>query len=408
MDLAATRLVALLGSFAWVLPGPKCRAEFLAPRFIGIEVLGCGRSPGMHESVDIESLRRAFREQRYFASLDGLRTISIVPVVWHHATPRPYSGLLGRGPIGVDLFFAISGFLITTLLVRERLRLGRIDLVAFYARRSVRIFPLYYLVLGLHLGFALFVRPDWEPSRNFLVRWPYYATYTANWLRVADQAGSALFVFAWSLCTEEQFYAFWAPVLRWCRRLTIAAVIMGLWLLVDILLECGCSGTQRFRSSWLFTVVTSFASPIGFGALLALAIHDEKIGYWLWFLLGRRMSSPVIGAVVLSLVVYPWAKPPILHLGLALLVLCCSLRRDHGLSRLLDNAPMRFVGRISYGIYLWHVPVIGAIRTLMPDLREHASAVFACALPLSLALAAVSYRTFEQPVMKLGKGFRRG
>lgn len=350
---------------------------------------------------------RSFLEERYFASLDGLRTMSIVPVVWHHATPHPYPGLLGRGPIGVDLFFAISGFLITTLLVRERTRFARVDLAAFYARRSLRIFPLYYLVFGLHLLYALFVRPDWQPSRAFLERAAYYATYTANWQTALSSTGPALFVFAWSLCTEEQFYAFWAPTLRWCRRLSTAAVFIAIWLVIDIMLEYGVVRTPVPGTELLVTIVTSFASPIGFGALLALAIHDRAIGPRLMALVGRRHSATLIGAIVLSLIVVPWAKPPILHLGLAGLVLCCSVRRDHGLKCLFDNAPARFVGRISYGIYLWHVPVIGAIRSAVPGLRDHAAGVFALALPLSVAVAALSYRYFEQRLLAAGARFRR-
>ncbi len=355
-----------------------------------------------------DRLFRSFLEQRYFASLDGLRMVSIVPVVWHHSTPRPYSGLMGRGPIGVDLFFAISGFLITTLLVRERKRVGRIDLAAFYARRSLRIFPLYYLVLGLHLVFALWVRPDWEPSRNFLARWPYYAIYIANWTTELTPAGPALFVFAWSLCTEEQFYAFWAPVLRWCRHLSAAAFVIGTWLLLDILLESGVIGDPSFRHSLPVTIVTSFASPIGFGALLALAIHDEALGPRLMQIVGRRHSATLVAVVVVSLVIVPWAKTPVLHLGLAVLVLCCSVRHDHGLVRLFDSEGTRFIGRISYGIYLWHVPLIGLVRTLCPSLREQAGTVFVLALPLSVAVATLSHRLFEQPLLELGTRFRRG
>jgi len=352
-------------------------------------------------------IRREFLERRHFPSLDGLRTISIIPVVWHHSTPHLYAGLLGRGPIGVDLFFAISGFLITTLLVRERNQLGRIALSAFYARRSLRIFPLYYLVFCLHWLFAVFVRPDWEPSRGFMQRWPYYVTYSANWMRAHTSAGPALFVFAWSLCTEEQFYAFWAPVLRWCRRVSTAALIIGAWLTLDIVLENGLGQGMIANDGLIFTVVTSFASPIGFGALFALAIHDDTIGPRLVRLVGGRHSATLVGLVVMSLIVAPWAQVPFLHFGLGLLVVCCSVRRDHGLSRLFDNAAARFIGRISYGIYLWHVPVIGAIRTVAPALREQAAVVFGLALPLSIAVAALSYRYIEQPLLAHGAKFRK-
>jgi peptidoglycan/LPS O-acetylase OafA/YrhL len=316
-------------------------------------------------------------------------------------------GLLGRGPIGVDLFFAISGFLITTLLVRERLLTGKIDLLAFYARRSLRIFPLYYLVLGLHVVFALFVRPKWGPSRNFLAVAGYYATYTANWVRSSELSGPALFMFGWSLCTEEQFYAFWAPVLTACRRLWCASTVIALWLLLDILLERRGVGGGSFDRSLLVTVVTSFASPIGFGALLALGMHHRFSDYWLWSLLGRRLASPIVGALVVSLIVFPWAPATLLHFALALLVVSCSLRPDHGLAWLLDNQPMRFVGRISYGIYLLHVPVIGAVRGVFPNLRPYPVWIFAFAVPLSVAVAAVSYRMFERPLLSLGARYRR-
>jgi len=361
----------------------------------------------MTDPAETERLRRAFLEQRYFASLDGLRAISIVPVVWHHCSLQPHAGILGRGPLGVDLFFAISGFLITTLLVRERGRFGQIDLAAFYARRSLRIFPLYYLVFGLHLLYALFVRPDWEPCRRFLARWPYYATYTANWLSGVEQAGPALFVFAWSLCTEEQFYAFWAPVLRWSRRLSLAAGIIGAWLIVDILLEHWCGGGSEPGRSLSYRIITSFSGSIGFGALLALAIHDKTLGAWLWRLVGRRHSATVAAALVVILVASPWARTPVMYLCLALLVLCCAVRRDHGLSRLLDPAAPRFIGRISYGIYLWHLPAIGLVQAVAPRWREQPVMVFVLALPLSVGIAAVSYRFFEQRMLALGARFRR-
>src|SRR5262249_2721724 len=119
-------------------------------------------------------------QMKRFDSLDGLRCLAIVPVVWHHATPRPLEGVLGRGPLGVDLFFAISGFLITTLLLRERENQGRIAMRAFYMRRTLRIFPLYYLVLGAFVLHALLFREHGEARDHFLRSLPFHATYTTN------------------------------------------------------------------------------------------------------------------------------------------------------------------------------------------------------------------------------------
>jgi peptidoglycan/LPS O-acetylase OafA/YrhL len=347
------------------------------------------------------TVSRAFRTERYFGSLDGLRTLSIVPVVWHHSTPHIYAGALGRGPVGVDLFFAISGFLITTLLVRERAVRGHVDLGAFYLRRSLRIFPLYYTVLALHVAYAAWVRPHWAPCQEFLQRWPYFASYTANWFETKTSAGPVLFAFAWSLCTEEQFYAFWAPVLRWARSLWLAAVVMSSALLLDLIVERGL--LTLGLSSTGVRILTSFATPIGFGALLALALTHPTLERCLLYWLARPYSAPIVAVLVVSLIVKPWAPVTALHLLLAVLVVCCAVRRDNGLARLLDNAVMRWGGKVSYGVYLLHVPVIGAMRTLLPQLRGQAFVVFALALPMSIALASVSFVVVEQPLTRWGK-----
>lgn len=341
-------------------------------------------------------------QQGYFPSLDGLRTLSIVPVVWHHCTPHPYSGWLGRGPIGVDLFFAISGFLITTLLLRERARYGRIDLKAFYLRRSCRIFPLYYVALALHLAFAAAIRPEWAPSHVFLRRWLAYATYTANWLEPPAVSGPILFAFAWSLCTEEQFYAFWAPALARLRKVWIAACLIGFWLLLDLALEFGMPAVLANSNTLWIRVLKSFATPIGVGAILAILGHHPRTASWLWRLSGQRLASALFAVLTLSMIRSPWAPLPILHLGLGLLVFSCAVRRDHVLAPLLEHSAMRFVGRVSYGIYLWHVPVIGAVRAIAPSVRANAVLVFALALPISIAVAAVSYSMLEQPCIQWG------
>ncbi|HEX7669003.1 MAG TPA: acyltransferase, partial [Polyangiaceae bacterium] len=163
----------------------------------------------------------SFLAARRFPSLDGLRCLAILPVIWHHSTPRPLPGLFGRGPLGVHLFFAVSGFLITTLLVREKCCTDRsspplshlAQLANFYARRSLRIFPLYYAVLLLYTLRALWFLPASPMRSHFFHNLPYFATYTANFLVNFDVPHKVIFGFSWSLSTEEQFYLLWPPVL---------------------------------------------------------------------------------------------------------------------------------------------------------------------------------------------------
>ena len=126
------------------------------------------------------------------------------------------------GASGVSLFFVLSGFLITTLLLREHDAHGRIGLRDFYARRALRIFPLYFAVLALYAAITFLTERDAQghlngAARLFASNLPYYATYTNNWfvdLKLnEDGQRRVIFIFAWSLATEEQFYAFWPPVL---------------------------------------------------------------------------------------------------------------------------------------------------------------------------------------------------
>jgi len=169
-----------------------------------------GRAP-VHEEADIVLARR------HLPALDGIRCLAITGVVWHHSLPRPFPGWLGRGHAGVPLFFALSGFLITRLLIAEQRTSGRIDLGQFWLRRSLRILPLYYAVL---VGFVLLLglRAPTEATRHFFASLPFYASYTSNWFVDYRVTHPVWFGFAWSLATEEQFYAWWPPLLGWAER----------------------------------------------------------------------------------------------------------------------------------------------------------------------------------------------
>src|SRR5688572_20426684 len=153
----------------------------------------------------------AFCNTRHFGSLDGLRSISILAVIWHHGPGAGLSSGLGsKGWLGVHLFFAISGFLITTLLLREKTRKGEIELKNFYVRRVLRIFPLYYSVLALYAALTYFVGS--QGRELFFQALPSFITYTSNWFFAEDVV---IFGFAWSLATEEQFYCTWPWVERY-------------------------------------------------------------------------------------------------------------------------------------------------------------------------------------------------
>ena len=346
------------------------------------------RAPPHHDDY----LRRA-----RFPSIDGLRCLAVIPVVWHHATPWPPPGLLGRGPLGVDLFFAISGFLITTLLLRERRTYGVVAVGRFYTRRALRIFPAYYVVLGLTTLRAMAWMPAGPVRDHFLRSLPYWATYTANWFVDFDVGHAVIFAFAWSLATEEQFYAVWPWLARAPRWVMPAAALALL------------AGSQSVQFGWVGAswpalarrIVASIASPICLGALVACALDSPRGFAILRPVLGQRAAAPVALLVLVALVVDGSAPPVVIGAWMTLLVAACAVRRDHGLRAVLEARPLRFVGAISYELYLVHVGAITAVKRIAPAHAGDAPFVFVCGLALAVPLAYALHLAVDAPLLPL-------
>ena len=352
--------------------------------------------------ADLEHDR--YSTTQHFASLDGLRCLSIVPVIWHHSTPRPLPGIWGKGPAGVDLFFCISGFLITTLLLRERTRTGRIALGDFYARRALRILPLYYTLLLAYVGFAAFL-PSGPQRAHFFHTLPLYASFTANWFADFGVAFPILFSFAWSLCIEEQFYAFWPWIVGHCAPRLALAVMCGL-VAFDWLAERGALSAVFAPGGPALRIVTSFAAPIGLGAVLALLLN-ERFGFAaLRVILGRAWSAPLALAAVFALLLWPSAPLFAFQSSLAALVGACVIDESNGLAPLLRARPIAYVGAVSYGLYLLNSTAIGIVKRLFPSHSSNSSFIFWVSLPLALTLAALSHRYLEAPFLRLRARFR--
>lgn len=340
--------------------------------------------------------------RRRLPGLDGLRCLAILPVVYHHTTLRPEAGFWGRGPLGVDLFFATSGFLITTLLLEERARTGSVALGAFWARRALRIFPLYYLVLLLHVAWAWRLPAGSDMRANFFASLPYYATYTGNWL-APPTSGVQPFAFSWSLAVEEQFYLAWPPLLALARSRGLAAAALAALVAVDALAERGALGLTGIP----LKMVTSLSTPILLGALAAVLLDAPAVA---------RRALPVLTHPAASLAA--WALfgasfavglPLLLtHAVFALLVAQTAHGARGPWAALLEARPLAFVGKVSYGVYLLHVTVLGGVKAALPMTRESPLLLFAIGAPLSIAAGAASYALVERPLLSLRARLRRG
>jgi peptidoglycan/LPS O-acetylase OafA/YrhL len=344
-----------------------------------------------------------YRERTFFPDLDGLRCLSIIAVIWHHTGIRsPDFRLSQQGHLGVDLFFAISGFLITTLLLREQARYGMISLRAFYLRRSLRIFPLYYTILLLYVLVTFLFERTTSAGQEFFVNLPYFTTYTSNWFVKLD--GRVIFYFAWSLATEEQFYLVWPLVQSLLNRRAVL-VMLGL-LILRVWVAYGVSENLLASDRFAVILVLSMHPGILGGAILAHLLHNEKTFRLLFPLLGRKGAA-------LSLLVALLVALQALSIGwiwttMVLLVGAVVARETNSLSWLLSWKPIAHVGLVSYGMYLMHMLCFNVVkRAFIASGLDSVWLQFLVTLLLVTFVASFSYRYYESYFLRLKRRFER-
>jgi peptidoglycan/LPS O-acetylase OafA/YrhL len=337
---------------------------------------------------------------RRIPGLDGLRALAVIAVVWHHSHPG-YAGfpLSHNGFLGVDVFFVLSGFLITTLLLQEERSTGGVSLIGFYIRRSLRIFPLYYAVLLL---MAVFFVASTRSSNAavFLTELPWHATYLSNWVSL-----KSMMAITWSLSTEEQFYLVWPPLFAWLG-------LRALWPLLVVLL---------FNQGINFGLFDAWMSKNGFAVdslpLLQITFTPILLGVILAFgmqlrFIGRLKSSMptwallVMLAIALSIAnthgdIRGWPRM-LFHMAIAGLVALVVLKPNSLIVKLLEWKPLTHIGLVSYGVYLFHMLVLHVIvRLFNANLLNYPTLIFVAALFFCVVLATLSYRYFELPFMGL-------
>jgi peptidoglycan/LPS O-acetylase OafA/YrhL len=357
-----------------------------------------------------------FRRVRFFESLDGLRALSILGVIWAHvwyvSGPAYYTKLttlpvLRNGAFGVSVFFGISGFLITTLLLREQSKRGRISLRDFYIRRTLRIWPLYYVTLAVYVVLVLTTVRSTPRYHVFFHYFPGYLTFTYTWF-AGWQASGAIFNFAWSLSVEEQFYLFWAGFLRLFQG-TLPVIFMCLMIGLRTLPEIDAVARWVPKDSLVWRIAAGIAVPICGGAILAQLLHSEK-----WFrrlrpLLGQRWAAPLILLALLASLApaaskWEWVSWPLT----CLLVGSCVIREDNGIAWFLRWKPVAYIGVVSYGMYMLNTLVLDCLKPIFHRLGPHHPLLqFPIAAAFTILVAGLSYRFLETPFLRLKERFSR-
>jgi peptidoglycan/LPS O-acetylase OafA/YrhL len=358
------------------------------------------------------------------AGLDGLRAIAVVGVLLFHAGVHWLPG----GFLGVDLFFVISGFLITSLLIGERERVGFISFKAFYLRRARRLLPALIAMLVVTAGFmALFFPGDLASARGDIGA---ALSYVSNWWYVVHHR--SYFVAAgrpeplqhlWSLAVEEQFYLVWPLVLaallcvRARLRLVVFVAVAGALASSGWMAVLAIRGNVPFDtdSSRVYFGTDTHASGLLLGAAAAavmtgLANRRRAAGVAEGGL-GRGLADLVaVGALVgvcWSMHSVSYFSPGLYRGGFlvfaAVAAVAVAVISAPGgwLGVTLDIAPLRWIGARSYGLYLWHWPVFVYTRPGL-DWQLHGGPELAARLAITLALTELSYRLVEEPIRRRG------
>ncbi|QKE84234.1 acyltransferase family protein [Arthrobacter sp. NEB 688] len=347
--------------------------------------------------------------------LDGLRALAVVAVVVFHLDPSWLPG----GFLGVDVFFVLSGFLITTLLLREREGTGRVDLRGFWARRARRLLPALLVLVPSAVLLARVAEGDLLVGVGRQVLGAL--TFTSNWLEVA--AGTDYFAATsptllanlWSLAVEEQFYLLWPlallALLRAVRRPEArAATALGLALASSLLMALRLDPTAPTR---VYYGTDTHATGLMVGAALALALAAPgRAGTASALWERHRRTVGALSLIVLgALLVLADEQSALTFRGGILLaslatagVVLVVVERPGRLRALLDLPAARWVGSRSYGIYLWHWPVVLVVGQDIPVTPGGLDYVLTrgWAVLVTVAAADLSYRFVETPVRRHG------
>ncbi len=354
-----------------------------------------------------------FRPTR-IPALDGLRGLACLLVIgFHLGLPGgPFPG----GYIGVDIFFVLSGFLITTLLLQEWERTGAIDLKGFFMRRVLRLMPALVTMLAACCVVALIMFPAAEAA-TFGKAAIINLLFQANRMDILGQYAVGAYLHTWSLAVEDKFYLLWPVAL--CAGLT--QKFDRRWLVFFTALGIGASAGSR---AWLhfngrggpdlYFGLDNRADALLAGCLISMLAVWNLLPQARWFRIALRLSAVVSWAMLTYTCFHATPQAPYLFrgvftliaLGAAVCILDIAITPRYWASWVLEHRALVITGQLSYGLYLWHWPIMQAIFVRPPGCTTNLLGVSTTAaklaiIPISFVVAGISYYCIERPFLRL-------
>ena len=375
-------------------------------------------APTVRDKTRSRFYRPELDSLRFFAFL-GVFAFHLVPhdpgFYWeHHLLPRilvsPICAVAGAGAFGVDLFFALSAYLITVLLLQERELAGRIDIKAFYIRRILRIWPLYFFFIA-----ASAIVPLWDRAQH--LGWPYIAGYlllAGNWVYTLKGLPESMAIPLWSISIEEQFYLLWPLIVRrfYLRNLKYALLALLSLGYISRIVLVSQHVTQAAAEYNTFARI----DPIVLGICLAVLLRGRSMSLTLvcrialasiclavWFMVSAyaglnapRSAIPAMGTLL--------GRPAVAIAASGLLVAMIGAPAS-GL-RVLAHPVLTYLGRISYGLYVFHMASLMLGRHIFRTNTVSGYVEYAIfGLILTVLFSMASYRWLEAPFLRLKERF---
>ena len=331
----------------------------------------------------------------YRYDVEGLRALAVGTIILFHFGVRGFSG----GFIGVDIFFVISGYLISGLLLRD-MRVRRYSISDFYCRRILRIFPNLIVCVAVTSAICAAVMLPETLERYAtsviaaLTFWSnFYFAATISYFR--PEAGTSPLIHTWSLAVEEQFYIFWPFILLALSRLTHRMIAPWLALIVLVSLAVSIMWL-RVDDNGAFYLIPSRVWEFTLGALASQLTFSERIKPWIWELVAAAGLLVVVACVKLYSDQTPFpglaALPP--SLGTMVIIVAGTHHRTW-ITRLLSLPPMVLCGQMSYSLYLWHWPIIVLAHTVL-FLRDSWQLQAEC-LAVTFVVSWLAWQLVERP-----------
>ena len=335
-----------------------------------------------------------YKKIKHFDALDGMRAIGVLLVIFEHYAGDNFKWLSGW--LGVHIFFVMSGFIITTLLLREQEKNGRVSFRDFYIRRIFRIFPVYYLILIITIvQTSAYGGESWEQMKD---AWPYYATF------LNEQKFVAPWKLSWTMGIEWKFYLVW-PIILFLFPIGLKHYIYMAAATMATLLALGWFWSSPIVQAPHYTVLL-------LGAICAILLHHRK-AFDILRLLMNPIASVLLMACLIAMQLYGIHHIPgtaggyggaqgILLYGIVVAIFMPTLIGSSPINQILKSQPFVFVGQRSYSLYLVQILAWQALVGMDPTMRVSPVGAILTVV-VGLIFSDFLYRWVEVPMISIGK-----